>query len=362
MGKTQGRAITVGAVAAALALAGCAAGRSAAQDPGGGPPPTRVAAVRAREALAARPIEAIGLVADREQRELGFETGGRVAAILVDETDVVRPGQVIARLDTGALDAQLAQAQAAVVKAERDAARAATLEGSGSLAPQLADDAETGLDLARASLRLARHHRAHSAIVAPHGGTVLRRLADPGEVVAPGAPVIVLSHAGEGRVARLGIVDRDVVRLAIGDRAVVRLDALPDARLEGRVVEIAEVPTPGTGTFAVEVALPEDAAIPRVGLVARATLEPSARTPVVLIPVEALFEAEADRGAVFVVDAGGRRVERRAVRPAYLVGGEVAIAEGLRGGERVVVTGLAGLADGSPVAIASAAEAERRAP
>lgn len=338
----------LGAAIALLTLSGCAAEQGSAQEVSARGA-VRVDTVAAREEMAAQPIDAVGLVIDRERTSLAFESGGRLASIRVDEGDVVRPGQVLARLDAGALHARQAQARAALAKAERDSARANGLHGSGALAPAAADDAATALELAEASLRLVRHHRSRSVLVAPHGGTVLRRLAEAGEVVGPGAPVLVLSRADDGRAVRLGVVDRDVVRIAIGDPAAVRLDALPSARFEGRVAEIAELPSPGTGTFSVEIAL-EDASIPRAGLVARATIEPSARSRVVLVPAEALFEVEGDRAFVFVLAGDGQIVERRLVRPSYLRGAEIAISEGLAGGDRVVVTGLSKLAQGARVA------------
>jgi membrane fusion protein, multidrug efflux system len=302
-------------------------------------------------------IAAVGYLANDEERRLGFEGGGRIAQIVVGQGERVRRGQLLARLDTGAIDAQVAHAQAVLEDAERDAARATHLRDTDSLASSAADDAATGLEMARASLRAARHHRTHASLVAPHDGIVLRRLAEPGEVVGPGAPVLVVSNGGRGHVAKVGVIDRDVVNIAVGSRASVRLDALPALALEGEVATVAQIPSAATGTYEVEIALPTDAVIPRSGLVARAEITPSARARVVTLPVEALFEADGARGVVYVLGGDGAHVERRELESLALSGGRVAVREGLAEGERVVIGRLGRLEDGARVTVRDGAVA-----
>ncbi len=321
------------------------------------PPPMAVETSKARRALVAPPVQAIGSVADGEQRELAFETGGRVAEVLVREGDRVRRGQVLARLDTGSLDAQIAEAEARLSNVEHQAARARALRASTIAAAPRYGDAMQAVVAGRASLRQAREVRAHAKLVAPADGVVLRRILDPGEVTGPGVPLLVVSSAVDSKVVKLGVTDRDVVRITPGDRALVRIDALPELRLEGSVAAIAQVPAPTTGTYEVTVALPADAPIPRSGLVARTTIEPSAKRPTVLVPIEALVDAEGDRGALFVLGKDGAHVSRKPVRPGFLLGDEVGIVEGLEGGEEVVVCGVDRLADG--VAVRAHGRSER---
>jgi multidrug efflux system membrane fusion protein len=338
-------------LALALAVSACSAGATPVAPTAEPVAPTVRVAV-AQSAPITTAIRATGRLLDAESRELGFPVGGRLLQVGVREGERVRRGQVLARLDAEPFDAQSAQADAALSKARRDQARAAALFGQGAVPQAPMDDAGTGLAVAEAGVRLARFQRTHTVLVAPDDGVVLRRLSDPGEVTGPGQPVLSLSTGRRGRVVRAALVDRDVVRVTRGLAAEVRLDALPGTVFTGVVDTLAAVPQPLTGLFEIEIALPNDApGLPmQRGLVARVSLTPSARGEGVRVPLAALVTADADRGALFVLDAEDRP-ERRAVRLDALEDDAVWLVEGVRAGERFVVAGLERVVEGQRVSV-----------
>jgi RND family efflux transporter MFP subunit len=160
--------------------------------------------------------------------------------------------------------------------------------------------------------------------------------------------VVTLAGAARGTVLRVGLPDRDVVRIARGSAARVRLDAYPGRVFTGTVTEVAAQATPGTGTFAVEVALPAAQGL-QSGLVGQVEITAREGAPVTLVPVEAIVEADGDSGAVFVLD--GTRVRRRQVQIGFLDGARVGVSGGLEGAMTVVVEGAAWLADGDSVRV-----------
>lgn len=333
-------------VALALVLV-AACRRSDARD---ATPPSAVAVRIAPVVLAslAEPVVGAGVVASHDEFPLAFKIGGVVAGVYVRDGDVVRAGQTLAALDLREIDAQVTRARSAVAKAQRDHARDLALHAD-SLAPlaQL-QDAATALELARADLQTASVNRRYATVVAPTAGRVLRRSAEPGQTLAAGAPVVVVGGTTGGMVLRLGLADRDVVRVRAGTRATVRLDAYPDRELTGRVRQIAGAATPGTGTYAVEVAL-DDANGLSAGLIGTATIAAAGRGSLPTVPVDALLEADGDRASVFVVS--GDRARRRAVRVATIQDGRVAVREGLDGAGSVVVSGAPYLSDGAAVRV-----------
>ena len=322
-----------GLVALALASGSCTNAASKTR-PAEEPAAVRVAPVVMEKV--ALPVTATGTLEPKDGVSLSFKVGGVVARVLVDEGDRVRAGQTLAALDLGEIDPSVTRARAAAEKAERDYQRVGRLYADSVATLAQLQDAGTARDAAGAEYDAAAFNRGHAVIVAPADGVVLRRQAEPGEVVSAGTAVFRFGSHARGQVLRLGLADRDLVRVGLGDSAVVRFEALPDRMFAGTVTEIGASADAATGTYAVEIALP-DAGRLVSGLVGSAEIRPRAEASVALVPVESLLEADGERAVVYTLAADGRRAERRAVRTAFLAGERVAIQSGLEGA-RVVIT------------------------
>ena len=308
---------------------------------------TLVGAARVTLDSVAPPVVATGTLAPKDEIALSFKIGGVVSQVLVDGGSTVRAGTILASLELREIDAAVTRAQSAADKAERDLARAKRLYADSVVTLAQLQDAETGANVARADLETARFNRQYAIIVAPAAGVVLQRQKQPGELVSPGETVLQFGSAARGTVLRVGLADRDVVRVQRGDPATVRFDALPERDFAGTVGEIAAAADPMTGTYRVEVRLPGATGLAS-GLVGHVEIRPKAVRPVMLVPIEALVEADGSHGIVFVMQGG--RAERREVTIAFLDGAQVALAAGLAAGDQVITTGAAYLENGTAVA------------
>ncbi|MDF2771646.1 MAG: secretion protein HlyD family protein, partial [Geminicoccaceae bacterium] len=206
------------------------------------------------------------------------------------------------------------------------------------------------LEVARADLETARFNRQYATIVAPAAGTILRRHAEPGELVAPGATVVTFASAAGGRVLRIGLTDRDLMRVRLGAHAMVRFDALPGRTFAGTVREIAAAATPGTGTYAVEIALPSAASL-ATGLVGRGEIETTIGERTAVVPIEAIVEADGDSASVFVIDSTPPRARRVPVTIVYLREPNVGVRGPLDSTAIVATEGAAYLDDGMAVKV-----------
>ncbi len=332
-----------------LTLAPSACGRGRAEPaPARAVIPVRTAAV-VTERLAP-PISSTGVLSPKEEIALGFKIGGVVSRVLVDEGRLVRAGDTLALLDPSEIDAGVTRARSAADKAERDLARAQRLHADSVATLEQLQNAETGATVARAELAAATFNRRYAVIVAPSSGVIQRRNAEPGELVGPGVPVIVLGSRARGVVVRVALADRDVVRVARGDDAEVRFDALPDKVFRGTVTEIGAAADPATATYHVEVSLPAAQGLP-TGLVGQVEIHPAAGRPLALVPVESLLEADAGHATVYALAPDGRSAVRRDVTIAFLIGDRAAIAAGLDGVRTVITDGATYLDDGSAVGV-----------
>ena len=330
-----------------LAVAACTRGRAAAP-PAGDAVAVRVASVSVDRI--APSVTATGTLGAKEEVPLSFKVGGVVSRIFVDEGRAVRAGDTLAVLDLSEIDAAVVRARSAAEKSERDLARARRLYADSVATLEQAQNAQTGRDVAHAELETALFNRRYAVIVAPASGLILRRSAEPGELVQAGTPILTLGSHARGVVMRAALADRDVVLIRRGDRAVVRFDALRDRTFDGTVTEIAGAADPLTGTYRVEVTLPAASGLAS-GLIGRVEIRPEAGRPLMLVPIGALLEADGINATVYALAADGRHAERRPVRIAFLAGDRVAIASGLEGVTAVVTDGAAYLDDGATLAV-----------
>ncbi len=341
--------------AALLALAGC--GRPEAPKADAAPLPVRVHVVGA--AGAQPQMRATGTVRLRRETPLAFVADGRLVRLEVREGMAVRAGQLIAALDSQPFDSDVAAAEAAVRQAEAELQRQRRLFADGWVARARVDQQEAAAGAARAQRDAARFRQRYVRIVAPADGVVLRRLAEPGQTLAAGTPVLVLGELREGFVLRVPMTDREIAGLGIGQPAVVSFGPGGPPELRGQVVEIAGRADERTGSFRVEVALPGHPDL-RSGLIGEARFAPRAPDPgrgpqPLQIPASALFAARADEGFVWQVrpEGSGLVVRAHMVRLGPVSAGGVAVAEGLKPGDRIVLGGVDRLADGMPVVVAA---------
>ena len=296
------------------------------------------------EDSAAQPVTATGVIALRDEITLSFKIGGVVSQVLAREGESVPAGQLLATLDLREIDAQVAKAQSAATKAERDLARVGRLQADSVATRQQLEDATTAAEVARADLQTAMVNRQYARIVAPASGVVLRRAAEPGELVSVGATVLTLGSRASGTVARVALPDRDVVRVRLGDRAVVRVDAKPGETLSGRVRQIAAASEPRTGTYSVEIAIDHPDGLSS-GMIGRVEIVSHGAEYLRTVPIESLLEADGDRATLFALGPDGK-AKRVSVEVAFVRGDQAAVRGALQGVSRVVTDGAAYLDDG----------------
>ena len=313
---------------------------------------THVRAAEATAGPALAPIESNGLIGAQDEMRLSFKTGGIVRRIAVQEGTVVRKGALLAELELTEVQAQAEQALQMAQKAERDLERGERLYADQVISLEALQNLRTQASIARAGRDAARFNLGYSRITAPRDGVVFRKLVEERELVPPGQPVVILGSADRGYGLRFALADRDIVRIKTGDSARVRLDAYPGIELKGRVSEVSSAADPRTGLFPAQVRLDPVTDIRLAsGLVANVTIEPAQTesTPFTYVPVSAIVEGEGRTASVFVID--GTTARKRLVRVGFIKDENVALAEGLKPGERVVTEGSLYLVDGERIRV-----------
>jgi multidrug efflux system membrane fusion protein len=286
--------------------------------------------------------------------------------------DTVRAGTVLVRVRDAEFRERLHQAEgvldegtASHTKARLDLDRALALFAAESFtkpdrdAAQAAFDAATArVATARAQVESARLALADCVVTAPLDGVVLERRVEVGMLAGTGTVAFALGRIRDVK-AILGVPDGVVSRLAAGQRLTMTTEAFPGTGFAGRVTGIAPIADPQSRLFAVEITLPNRDGRLKPGMVGAVELEPAvaqtAATSFVAVPLAAVVRTPADPDGygVFVVESrDGQDVARaRPVTLGAAVGNSVAISEGVRRGERVIVMGGTLVTDGEPVRV-----------
>jgi RND family efflux transporter MFP subunit len=317
--------------------------------------PLEPAPVRVAEAVsgpAAPSIRTNGLLANEDEIRLSFKVGGVIRQLSVSEGERVRKGQKLAEIEQVEINAQVEQAQQSHEKSRRDLERGERLFADKVISLEQLQDLRTQTAMTEAALDSAKFNRSYAAIVAPHDGTVLRRLAEQRELVQAGSPILVLGAQDKGFVVRTGLADREIVQVKLGDEAQIKLDALPGHTLIGRITEVSGAADPRSGMFGIEVAVePGDLPL-RSGLVAKLIIVPASAKAGqrVYVPIASIVEGSGRTARVFVLEQ--KHVRRREVEVAFIEGENVALNAGLQAGEQVITDGAQYLEDGDEVTIA----------
>ena len=295
-------------------------------------------------------VTAAGTVRYRYETPLGFTTAGKIATIRFQEGDRVLPGALVAALDATQVGASLESARAEQQRAQAELARFQQLFDKGWVTRAQVERAEATARAASAQVSTAGFASGTSRILAPSGGIILARTAEPGQVVAAGTQIVVLGETSGGMVLRAPMIDSDIARLSPGMAATVRLSALPEGEIEGVISEIDARANPSSGAFEVTIALPANAAL-RSGQIGTAEFRVTASRgdTGLAVPASAVFNVRADEGFVYLLDAKGSNVRAQAVQIGKVDDRQLIITGGIKAGDRIVVSGLGLLTDGAKV-------------
>lgn len=295
---------------------------------------------RVQSKLIDLPIHASGMLTSSAEQRLAFKIGGVINKIYVDEGDVVRPGQLLATLDKTEIDAQVSQANQVLLKAERDLGRVEGLYRDSSATLELLQNATTGRDVAKESLRIAKFNQQYAEIRATRGGKIIKKLMNAGEITGPGTPVFVLFETGTNDwVVKVNVSDRDWARLRTGMPAEVTMDAYPGTVFNGRVSDLAPAADPANGLYPVEIRIQPQGKRFAPGLFAQVDIAPQQARRYAVVPVEAIIEGDGLEAFVFALQPDGESVQKIPVQVAFLEGSLAVLAQSLPETTEVITSG-----------------------
>ena len=317
---------------------------------------------------------------------------GRIVEMLVYPGDAVRPGQVLARLDSVELSSKVREAEAGLaagranrVQAEKELAavvaeagyaravadRTAKLFATGAVSRQEFENdsaaavaAEAKVEAARArieaatsmlaqseaALRTATTVRDYVTIVASSPGYVVKRLVAPGVLVQPGMAILKVAQIDRVRL-QANVGEKDLASIRVGSPVQVTTTAASQAPLTVKVTSVFPFVDQGPRTAVVEALVDNTARRLVPGQYVTMRFVTGARADALTVPAPAVVRM-GGKATVWVAKDG--RAESRPVTTGLESADRVEIREGLTGDERVIASGREGLYAGARVTDGSA--------
>ena len=313
-------------------------------------------------------LHSIGRLVSKNTPLLAAEINARVMAVLVDEGQPVREGQILILLDTTAFElarreaeAQIEQLKASIANEERRVARYRDLKTKNVMPQERLDDAEAKLAVDRASMSAAEARLAitvdrlsKAELISPVNGVVERRHVSVGDYMQVGGPMVTVTDTHDLR-AELPFPETVGHQLETGQAIVLESPIAPGLRVQAVIdqirpqigamnralVVIAGVANPGPWR-------------PEATVEARVVVE--RRPGAVAVPLISVVRRPAGEVVFVLNDPSDQRVKQRMIESGERQNGWMEIRSGLQAGETVVADGAYYLSDGAKVVVRQGAQ------
>ena len=320
--------------------------------------PVRTVTIAKRDAGV--PVVLTGSIRAQDEAPLAFRVSGRMIERRVNNGDRVRPGQVVARLETQneqnalrAARANLSATQGQLTNARNNFRRQEPLAARGAVSQAELDQsratlqtAQSQVEAAEAQVKFAQDQLTFTELTADAAGVVTAVGAEPGEVVSAGRMIVTLARQG-GRDAVFDVPGQVIRSAPSNPQVTVTLKDDPSVTAVGRVREVAPQADPVTRTFEVKVGLADPPAAMRLGATVggRMVVDPST---IIDIPASALTTSN-QQPAVWVVDPSTSTVSLRTIDVLRFDPDAVVVSNGLAPGDIVVTAGVQALYPGQKI-------------
>lgn len=352
------RALAATGMGLALVLAGCGHDDTKAESK----PATRqeaplelaradVAQVRAGVLGAGLPVT--GSLQAFNQTTVQSRVASDVAAVFVREGEVVKKGQLLARLGTQEVDARLKQAEANLSSAKVDAQLARALfernkqifekhyisELDFQRSQGDAEAREEAVRAQQALVDIARKNLNDANVIAPMSGVVAKRYIEPGSSVGMDSKLFDIVDLSDMELAA-PVPATDIGRVKVGQSVSFTVDGFGEQAFTGKVARINPVADAGTRAVTVYVRVANSQSSLKGGMFAHGVIASEAGAQALIIPTVAVHKDPGQEPYVLVLDNGRLQQRNVTLGASDDNNGQVSVQAGLAAGETVVVAKL----------------------
>lgn len=277
----------------------------------------------------------------KAKNNISAQTGGRLSALYVQVGDRVRAGQTVARLDA----TQLEQVKVQLEDAKLNLSRMQALFNIGGVSQAQLDQAQSAVNMAQIAYR---NLSTNTTLVSPISGVVTAKNYDVGDMTSPSLPVVVIEQITPVQ-ARINVSEANYQALSQKQSVSLTVPALADEAFPAYIDKVHPTIDSRTHTVVVEVEVSNKDERLRPGMFGRVRLD-LGKKEVLLVPDVAIQRMMGSGQKYVYIYEDGKAVYKP-VELGQLHGNRYEILSGIDAGASVIVTGLAGLKNGSKVSL-----------
>lgn len=299
--------------------------------------PVTVEPISTKEFVAT--LNEVGKINAIDFAELTFSTPGKLVAIKFKDGDVVKKGQLIAKLDSSKAKADLDKAASSLTTARNKVKRVAELNRKqpGALSKQDFEELQDAANLAAADYRQQQAILKDYSIIAPFDGELTYFTRSTGSMIDAATPLVSIYNLNPVEVSYT-ISQNDLGKAVKGQPITVTVEAYKDMIFNGIVDYVAPAVNKNTGRVAIHARIENPDHILAPGMFAQVSQMVNGRTNRIVAPQNAILAHNEDR-YVWVVDKNNVATKRYLTLGNNLNNGYVIVEKGLKVDDIVVVTG-----------------------
>ena len=263
------------------------------------------------------------------------EIDGRISEIGIVDGANVAMGDMMFRLDSDVVDAQMAQAQAELALARSNLRRTRNLASQSFVSRRSRDEAQANVNVLFARMQVVKARQSRTVIKAAFAGRVGLVAVSSGDYVKAGATLVRLDDLARLKLD-LKVPEQLLSQVQSGQMIRLRVDAFPERAFTARVRTIDSSVDPTGRSVLVRGLLDNAEGLLLPGMFARASLVLARRDDALLVPEASVIPGQTGPSVFRVVEG---RALRTAVKTGVRQDGQVEVLSGLNEGDSVVESG-----------------------
>lgn len=284
-----------------------------------------------------------------EEAMVVAKVGGIVKELQVEESDIVKAGDLLAQLEDEQLELEAQRAKATMDRLQNELNRKEELYNKNLISAQEFENAKYEFQAQKSAYELAQLDLKYTQIRAPINGVISDRLIKVGNMINIDQEVFEITDF-DPLLAVLNVPEHEMSKLKKGQQSIIQVDAIPGETFEGSVLRISPTVNPETGTFEVTVSIKDESRQLKPGMFGRVRIVYDTHQNALMVPKNAVM-TEDGTSSVYIIN--NSMAYRKTISTGYINGDNIEILQGLNPADTVVTIGQSSLQDSALIEVVS---------